>query len=95
MDCLIRIATSEDAIAISRVVCDALRETNAKDYTPTVIDLVEQSFSPEAILHFLTQRQVYVATIGHQVVELPVSIRTSFEVCSSTPPIKGRALENS
>lgn len=68
MDCLIRIATSEDAIAISRVVCGALRGTNAKDYTPTVIDLVEQSFSPEAILHFLTQRQVYVATIGHQVV---------------------------
>lgn len=68
MDCLIRIATSEDAIAISRVIIGALRETNAQDYTPAIIEQVEQSFSPEAILRLLTQRQVYVATIDRHVV---------------------------
>lgn len=68
MDCLIRIATREDAIAISRVIIGALRETNAQDYTPAIIEQAEQSFSPEAILRLLTQRQVYVATIDHHVV---------------------------
>ncbi|WP_449439431.1 GNAT family N-acetyltransferase [Pseudomonas migulae] len=68
MDCLIRIATSEDATAISRVIIDALRETNAQDYTAAIIEQVEQSFSPEAILRLLTQRQVYVATVDHHVV---------------------------
>lgn len=68
MDCLIRIATSEDATAISRVVIGALRETNAQDYTPAIIEQVEQSFSPQAILSLLTQRQVYVAIIDDHVV---------------------------
>ena len=68
MDCLIRIATREDAIAISRVVIGALRETNARDYTPAIIEQVEQSFSPQAILRLLTQRQVYVATIDDHIV---------------------------
>jgi GNAT superfamily N-acetyltransferase len=68
MDCLTRIATSEDATAISRVVIGALRETNARDYTLAVIEQVEQSFSPQAILCLLTQRLVYVATIDDHVV---------------------------
>lgn len=68
MDCLIRIATREDAIAISRVVIGALRETNARDYMPAIIEQVEQSFSPQAILRLLTQRQVYVATIDDHIV---------------------------
>lgn len=68
MDYLIRNATSEDAAAISQVVVHALRESNAQDYSPEIIDQVGQSFSPRAILHLLTQRQVYVATIEDCVV---------------------------
>lgn len=68
MDYLIRIASSEDATAISRVIIGALRETNAQDYTPAIIEQVEQSFSTEAILCLLTQRQAYVAIIDDHVV---------------------------
>lgn len=68
MDCLIRIATSEDATAISQVIIGALRETNAQDYAPAIIEQVGQNFSPQAILRLLTQRRVYVATIGHHIV---------------------------
>ncbi|WP_224791422.1 GNAT family N-acetyltransferase [Pseudomonas fluorescens] len=53
---------------MSRVIIAALRETNAQDYTPAIIEQVEQSFSPKAVLRLLTQRQVYVATIDHHVV---------------------------
>jgi GNAT superfamily N-acetyltransferase len=68
MDCQVRLATNEDAAAISHVVIGALRESNARDYPPEVISQVEQSFSSEAILRLLAQRQVYVATIDHHVV---------------------------
>ncbi|WP_339461558.1 GNAT family N-acetyltransferase [Pseudomonas sp. EA_105y_Pfl2_R69] len=68
MDCLIRIATNGDAAAISQVVVRSLRESNAQDYSPEIIDQVEQSFSPTAILHLLIQRQVFVATIDDHVV---------------------------
>lgn len=68
MDCQVRIATREDATTISQVVVTALRESNARDYLPEVIDQVEQSFSPDAILRLLTQRQVYVAILDHRVI---------------------------
>lgn len=68
MDCLIRIATREDATAISTVLINALRESNALDYSPEIIVQVEQGFSPQAILDLLIQRRVYVATIRGQVV---------------------------
>ncbi|HZX15852.1 MAG TPA: GNAT family N-acetyltransferase [Pseudomonas sp.] len=68
MDCQIRYATRDDVAAISRVVVSALRASNAQDYPPDVIERVEQGFSPEAILHLLTQRQIYVATVDAHVV---------------------------
>ena len=68
MDPLIRTATRDDAPAISRVIIAALRESNAQDYSQEIIDLVEQSFSPAALLQLLTQRRVYVATIERRIV---------------------------
>jgi citrate lyase synthetase len=68
MNFMIRHATSADATAISVVVITALRESNAQDYSPDIIEQVQRSFSPSAILHFLTQRQVYVACIDGHVV---------------------------
>ncbi|WP_339547616.1 GNAT family N-acetyltransferase [Pseudomonas sp. RA_35y_Pfl2_P32] len=67
MNSQVRRARAEDATAISQVVIAALRHSNAQDYPPAVIDQVVQHFSPAAILHFLTQRQVYVATLQQRV----------------------------
>ena len=53
-----------DAPTISRIIIGTLRESNAQDYSPEIINQVGQSFSPQAILRMLTQRQVFVATFG-------------------------------
>ncbi|MBC3948586.1 GNAT family N-acetyltransferase [Pseudomonas folii] len=68
MDCVIRNAINTDAPAISRIIVAALRKSNAQDYSPDIIEQVQQSFSPSAILHFLTCRQVYVASLDDHVV---------------------------
>ncbi|WP_122285647.1 GNAT family N-acetyltransferase [Pseudomonas syringae group genomosp. 3] len=68
MDCVIRNAVNTDATAISALVVTTLRESNAQDYSPDIIRQVQQSFSPSAILHFLTCRQVYVASIDDHIV---------------------------
>jgi GNAT superfamily N-acetyltransferase len=68
MECLIRNATNADAAIISRVIIGTLRKSNAQDYSSEIIDQVEYSFSPQTILHLLTQRQVFVATVDNRVV---------------------------
>ncbi|MDP9522117.1 GNAT family N-acetyltransferase [Pseudomonas putida] len=68
MECHVRPATSRDAVAISRVVIAALRESNSQDYPPNVIAQVEQSFSPEAITTQLTKRMVFVALLGENII---------------------------
>lgn len=67
MDCQLRQALPTDAAAISEVIIAALRESNAHDYPPEVIAMVEQSFSASAVEHLLVRRQVYVATLDGQV----------------------------
>lgn len=64
----IRLATGDDAPAISEIIIAALRESNAQDYSPEIIDQVEKSFSPAAILQLLNQRRMFVATIDLHVV---------------------------
>lgn len=61
MTCQIRRATRDDATAISRVVIAALRESNARDYSPEIIAQVENSFAPEAVRALLDKRTVFVA----------------------------------
>ena len=68
MDCQVRLATTDDAAAISHVVISALRESNAQDYAPDVIARVEQGFSAQGIIELMTQRRVYVASVEHRVV---------------------------
>jgi N-acetylglutamate synthase-like GNAT family acetyltransferase len=66
MDIQIRNASATDAPAISNTIIDALRESNARDYSPEIIEQVVRSFSATAVLHMLTERQVIVATVdGH------------------------------
>ncbi|MDI3271784.1 GNAT family N-acetyltransferase [Pseudomonas sp. MDT1-16] len=64
----IRLATPDDAAAISQVIIQSLRKSNALDYPPEVISQVEKSFSAEAIRALLKQRSVFVATIDKRVV---------------------------
>lgn len=68
MENQIRLAISDDATAISQVIIQSLRQSNALDYPPEVITQVEKSFSTEAIRALLSQRQVFVATIDRRVV---------------------------
>ncbi|WP_447802353.1 GNAT family N-acetyltransferase [Pseudomonas serbica] len=68
MSFLIRNATNADALAISRIIIGTLRESNALDYSSAIIDQVESSFSPSAILDLLTRRQVLVATTDSHIV---------------------------
>ncbi|MFG6203302.1 GNAT family N-acetyltransferase [Pseudomonas retamae] len=66
MDVQIRNASDSDAPAISKTIINALRESNARDYSSDIIDQVVQGFSVPAVLRMLTERQVLVATIdGH------------------------------
>jgi N-acetylglutamate synthase-like GNAT family acetyltransferase len=68
MDSVVRLAISTDAAAISTLIEAALRDSNAQDYSADIIDQVVQSFSPAAILRYMTVRQVYVASIDGLVV---------------------------
>ncbi len=64
MTCEIRLAREEDAEAISLVIVDALRHTNARDYSPAIIDRVVENFSPDAVRGLLRSRMVFVAAEG-------------------------------
>ena len=68
MECSIRPALEDEADQISAVILRALRETNAKDYTDEIIERVERSFSPSAVLQLIGKRTVFVATVGNRVV---------------------------
>ena len=68
MECTIRPALDDDADEISAVIVRALRQTNAKDYANEIIERVERSFSPHAVLQLIGKRTVFVATIGSRVV---------------------------
>lgn len=64
----VRAATVDDAPAVSRVILKALRQSNAKDYSPEVIERVEASFSPSALVKLFQQREVFVALHEQQIV---------------------------
>ena len=57
----VRSVRSEEAGDISRVILAALRETNAKDYSPQVINQVERRFSPAAVSELMARRTVFAA----------------------------------
>ena len=68
MECTIRPALEDDADEISAVILRTLRETNAKDYAREIIERIEHSFSPSAVLQLIAKRTVFVAVIGSRVV---------------------------
>ncbi|MER8697514.1 GNAT family N-acetyltransferase [Mesorhizobium opportunistum] len=68
MTCKIRVARESDAADISAVILRALRESNARDYSPEIITRVEPSFSPSAVLELMGKRVVFVAIIASRIV---------------------------
>jgi ribosomal protein S18 acetylase RimI-like enzyme len=68
VECTIRPADENDASEISAVILRALHETNARDYSPEIIERVEQSFGRDAVLQLMAKRMVFVATIGSRIV---------------------------
>ena len=68
MECTIRRARDEDANEISAVVIRTLRETNARDYAREIIERIEHSFGPSAVLALISKRTVFVAVMNHRVV---------------------------
>jgi N-acetylglutamate synthase-like GNAT family acetyltransferase len=92
MTCDIRPAQAGDAADISRVIIRALRETNAKDYTPDIIARVELSFSSAAVERLIDQREVFVAEMDNRVVGTASldgqALRTMFVL----PDVQGRGI---
>lgn len=64
----VRLATDDDAEAISRVVIAALRASNAQDYPPQVITQVETSFTPSAVRALLARRTTFVGLDDNRVI---------------------------
>lgn len=63
----IRPAEIGDACDVSHVIVCALRETNARDYTPEIIARLELSFSPSAVAQQIAQRDVFVGLIDGRI----------------------------
>ncbi|MBO9452717.1 GNAT family N-acetyltransferase [Tropicibacter sp. R16_0] len=61
------LATKDQAEDISRVICDAIREVNAKDYPPAEIDRLLGNFTSAHVLNFLTQRMTFVAVLDDRI----------------------------
>jgi len=77
MDIQIRNASATDAPAIRNTIINALRESNARDYSSEIIEQVVRSFSAPAVMKMLTERQVIVATVdGHVVATASLQANT-------------------
>jgi N-acetylglutamate synthase-like GNAT family acetyltransferase len=68
MTCTVRPARPNDASDISRVIAQALRETNSKDYSQEIIARVERSFEPVAIRTLMDSRTMFTAEIADRIV---------------------------
>ncbi|MCP2226116.1 N-acetylglutamate synthase-like GNAT family acetyltransferase [Pseudomonas silensiensis] len=88
----IRPANAADASAISQVIIQSLRQSNALDYPPDIIEQVEKSFSTESIRTLLTQRQVFVAMINSHIVATASLDRDVVRSVFVDPTQQGRGL---
>jgi N-acetylglutamate synthase-like GNAT family acetyltransferase len=65
---VIRDAVAADAPAISKVILDSLRTTNARDYACDIIERLAQTFTVERVTLQLKERQVVVALVAAEIV---------------------------
>src|SRR4051794_13760601 len=64
----LRAAREDDAEDVSRLIVTALRETNAKDYSPENIARLERAFSPDSVCGLMRKRRMFVAVSGGRIV---------------------------
>lgn len=92
MDYQLRNAHEDDAEAVSKVILQALRETNAQDYPPAIIAQVQHSFSPQAVAALIRQRQVFVALAGDRVVGTASLDANVVRTVFVTPDLHGQGI---
>ncbi|MCL9653126.1 GNAT family N-acetyltransferase [Pseudomonas protegens] len=63
MECQVRPALEADAARVSQVILAALLTSNAQDYPAHVIERVQDSFTPDAVLQLMRRRQMFVALV--------------------------------
>lgn len=88
----IRPARDSDAGAVSQVILSALRETNAKDYTPEIIARLEKNFSRAAVQELISKRKVFVAVLGQQIVGTASLDGTLIRSVFVAPNAQGRGI---
>jgi GNAT superfamily N-acetyltransferase len=91
-DCDLRAARDDDAEAVSQVIISALRETNGEDYPREVIEHLEQSFSPAAVLGFINKRKVFVATLGQRIIGTASLDGKAVRAVFVAPDVQGRGV---
>ncbi|MDA7966804.1 GNAT family N-acetyltransferase [Ruegeria sp.] len=64
----VSIANEVHAEGISKVICDAIRTVNARDYPAAEIDRLVGNFTTSCVLEFLKQRLTLVALSNEKVV---------------------------
>jgi GNAT superfamily N-acetyltransferase len=64
----VRVARDRDAEDVSGVIVSALRETNAKDYSPENIARLEKAFSPDGVRGLMAKRKMFVAVSDGRIV---------------------------
>ncbi|UCJ17188.1 GNAT family N-acetyltransferase [Pseudomonas sp. MM211] len=88
----IRAACAADADAISEVIVQALRQSNALDYPPSVIERVACNFTPAAIVQLLAIRLVLVAEIENAIVGTASLDGEVVRTVFVAPAVQGRGI---
>ena len=63
----IRAATSDDAVAISALIQQAVRHGNAADYEPEIIDRICANFSPAMVSRRMAEREVFIGEVDGRI----------------------------
>ncbi|MCW2290351.1 GNAT superfamily N-acetyltransferase [Pseudomonas sp. BIGb0408] len=88
----IRRALEGDAEALSRVIVETLRLSNAEDYPPEVIDRVVDNFDVAGVRALMASRQVFVALDEARVVATASLADDVVRSVFVLPEMQGRGL---
>ena len=86
----IRRATPPDADAISRIIIWTLQETNAEDYSPTIIEEIINNFIPERVVERIKQCQVFVATDQDEIIATASLEKDTIRSVFVSPNMQGK-----
>jgi len=88
----IRRALDSEAEAISGLVVQTLRLSNARDYPPEVIDRVAANFDAAGVRELMATREVFVALDGERVVATASLAGDVLRSVFVLPEMQGRGL---